>query len=65
MHRNAFKEELKKALPEEHPLIDKFDQIDDHRETAVDSIVDVIEDWKRGIRDWSEVEHTIQIVKDN
>lgn len=64
MHRNTFKEELKKALPEGHPLVDKVDEIATGTD-GVDSIVDVIEDWKRGMRDWSEVENVISIVKDN
>lgn len=64
MHINTFKAELKRALPDGHPLVDKVDEIEGYDAPAFESVVDIIEDWTRGIRDWSEVDRVIQLQKD-
>lgn len=64
MHTKAFREKLVAALPEGHPLVEQFDAIEASHSKDIIDVFDVIDDWKRGIRDWSEVDRLIQLVKD-
>jgi hypothetical protein len=60
-------EELRNVLPENHPLIEKVESLNkpDYQVMAlVADLVDRVEDWKRGIRGWNEVEEHLAFVKD-
>lgn len=63
--RNELRKELEDILPDHHPFLDKFNKAlsgNENRSFIVDAfgsfygLVDAIDDWKRGIRDWTEVE---------
>ena len=56
---------LKKVLPNDHPIFDFQDEpvlrsrdMQDLVATT-ESLIEHLEDWKRGIRDWSEVEDVL------
>jgi hypothetical protein len=70
----AFFWKLEAALPKDHPLLADYmvlaeggrqltDTEQDYRD-SVEHVFEVIEDWGRGIRDWSEVQDAIRKVKD-
>ena len=63
MHLNELKEELKRVLPDDHPFLEKFNAYTPQPDDSFDSLVKVIEDWERGIRDWSEVRDQIEALK--
>lgn len=63
--------ELRKVLPENHPIFEKlttkseesdeetYDPAASFDNSMLVSVVNVIDDWKRGIRDWMEVERIL------
>lgn len=58
-------EKLGKVLPRNHPILDDLDQpikratdVQDLVEQTL-SLLGVLEDWKRGILDWEEVEEVL------
>lgn len=56
--------ELERVLPKDHHFFDKIEEMERPREegdlaNAASSLVDIIEDWKRDIRDWKEVEDVL------
>lgn len=55
--------ELKTILPKDHPFVKKFDEYCNEPDMDMHSLVEVIEDWERGIRDWSEVREVLNNVK--
>lgn len=75
-----FRRTLRKFIPAEHPLLEDLDslQFPEDSEDILDPIdqssndlydplnnlVDIIEDWKRGIRDWFEVERELAIARE-
>lgn len=64
MHLQQLKEEAKSVLPEGHPFLDKLLEWEPKPDEAFSIVVDSIEDWKRGMRDWSEVEDLIHFLKE-
>lgn len=57
------REELVRLLPDGHPFVNKFDkylkgegEVIPNWFGAFEGLVESIDDWKRGIRDWEEVE---------
>lgn len=65
MHLNQLKAEAKQVLPENHPFLEKLLEWEPDTEGQHDTLVEYIEDWERGIRDWSEVKRVIEIYKNN
>lgn len=62
---------LKRILPKDHPFLKKLDYIptgaDDepnHMNEILNGVIDVIDDWKRGIRDWDEVENELVLARE-
>jgi hypothetical protein len=71
------RKELRAILPNDHPILKKLDQepeipviedpeprSDPYLRHLVARLVDTIDDWKRGIRDWAEVERELGTVRD-
>jgi hypothetical protein len=62
---NNLREELARVLPKDHPVLDKLDEEVEHVPDAhalmdsTEALVEVLQDWKRDIRDWSEVEEIL------
>lgn len=56
-------EELKRVLPPDHPFIKTFEQQVKDPTDTLQSLIEVVDDWKRGIRDWNEVERKLDDVK--
>jgi len=65
MHLNQLKEEAEKALPENHPFLEKFREWEPDPDYDFERLVSQLEDWERGIRDWSEVQDLISSLRSN
>ncbi len=66
--RKDLREELESLLPKNHPFLEKLtsdhDTVDTVDPEAIDNeilvrLITMIDDWKRGIRDWAEVENEL------
>jgi NAD-specific glutamate dehydrogenase len=63
--QDELKHILEKVLPKDHPVLEHLDQpikratdVQDLVRTT-ESVLEILEDWKRGIRDWEEVEEVL------
>lgn len=71
MTTNELKEKLSKVIPAEHPvwqILEGFDGLKKATDIqdlvrATQSLTDSLDDWKRGIRDWSEVEASLNLTR--
>lgn len=63
MHLNQLKEELERVLPENHPFVQKFKDWEPSPDHDFERLVSQLEDWERGIRDWSEVRDLISSLR--
>jgi microcystin degradation protein MlrC len=74
MELQDLRRELQQALPASHPFLEKFDRFigllpstsqltPAEEEAQLYSILDALDDWKRGIFDWEDVEHRIREVR--
>lgn len=66
MTNDELRAELRRILPEDHPILENLTDnfLDRQVEKMVADLVDNIDDWKRGIRGWDEVEPHLVLVKD-
>ncbi len=80
MELDALRADLVKALPPSHPFLEKFDKFiglvpkesqelesltETEEESQLQRILDALDDWKRGIYDWEEVEREIRDIREN
>jgi len=63
MHLNELKKKISAALPEDHPLQKDVEEFQAEPHTELVHILEMIGDWKRGIRDWSEVQDVIDNIE--
>jgi len=74
MELHDLRRELAQALPASHPFLEKFDKFigviptesqltRTEEETQLFRILDALDDWKRGIFDWDDVERQIREVR--
>jgi hypothetical protein len=66
MTNEELRAELRRILPEGHPVLENLTdaRLDRQVEEMVADLVDNIDDWKRGVRDWNEVEPHLVLVRD-
>lgn len=76
---DELRKELEAILPKGHPFLMKFsdnrDLVDsyvdgllksdtEHEDVVLARLVDAIDDWKRGVRDWVEVEAELEAARE-
>lgn len=68
MISDQLKDEIRSALPDNHPIIEKLDNENGKTDYQVlgmvADLVDTLDDWQRGIRTWEEVDEKLVLVRD-